>query len=329
MFPPDRIFSNGGFPIARYVKISALCPEMYRLDAQSDIQCSVEYVISFWEKQLKNVLLEKPDLIVLPETCDSPFGLAKERFDDYYDARGSRVRNCFAAVAREYRTNIIYPSIRLMPDGSRRNAQEFIDREGGCAGYYHKNYVVISEKSDDECLRYGRDAVVHNMDIGRVGGIICFDLNFEELKARYASLAPELMVFSSMYHGGLMQRVWAYTCGSYFVGAVWGKPGSIINPVGCIEAASCNHTEHVTACVNMDYAVVHLAYGWDWIREMKRKFGPGARFYDPGHLGPILITSDSDEFNVQDILREMSLIPMTQYFEESLSDRHVPGHIER
>ena len=45
-----------------------------------------------------------------------------------------------------------------------------------------------------------------------------------------------------MYHGGLAQSIWAYTCRSYFVGSVYkGTPSEIRNPMGDIVATTTNY----------------------------------------------------------------------------------------
>ena len=72
----------------------------------------------------------------------------------------------------------------------------------------------------------GKDAPVFECDFGRVAFAICFDLNFDELRLKYVKAKPDLIIFSSMYHGGLMQAYWAYSCRAYFVGAIAG-------PISC------------------------------------------------------------------------------------------------
>jgi len=69
-------------------------------------------------------------------------------------------------------------------------------------------------------ILYGREAPVFDCDFGRVAFAICFDLNFDELRLKYVKAKPDLIVFSSVYHGGLMQAYWAYSCRAHFIGAV-------------------------------------------------------------------------------------------------------------
>ena len=58
----------------------------------------------------------------------------------------------------------------------------------------------------------GPGAVVVDSPIGRLGGVICFDLNFEWLRFQYRQMSPDILCFSSFlpwWHdaGGLGLRV--------------------------------------------------------------------------------------------------------------------------
>ena len=80
--------------------------------------------------------------------------------------------------------------------------------------------------------------------------------------------------------------------------------------------------------VNLDYKVLHIDYNnakWD---AMKKKYGNGARIADPGYLGSVLISSESDEFSVRDLVEEFEIELLDDYFERSLAHRQVPGHME-
>ena len=84
---------------------------------------------------------------------------------------------------------------------------------------------------------------------------ICFDLNFDELRLVYAKAKPDLIVFSSMFHGGIMQAYWVYSCRCHFVSAV-GFPAirsEIRNPHGRVIASTTDHYDFVTATVNLYY----------------------------------------------------------------------------
>ena len=242
--------------MANRIRISLVAPRSSTQDLGLG-QEAVDAMISSWRQRLDQVLSDRPDLIVLPECCDLPFGCGSpDQLREYCQARGDQVFDFFADVARQHRTWIAYATLRLMSDGSRRNSIHLIDRMGDTTATYNKNFPTIGEM--EAGINAGRQAQVFECELGRVACAICFDLNFDELRLRYAEQKPDLVIFSSVYHGGLMQNYWAYSCRAHLVSAVTGLPSHVINPVGTILASTTNYHDHVTTTVNLDGQVVHL-----------------------------------------------------------------------
>jgi hypothetical protein len=202
-----------------------------------------------------------------------------------------------------------------MPDGSLRNSSVMLDRKGNVAGIYNKNHVTMGENIQSGIL-YGSHAPVIDCDFGRVAFAICFDLNFDRLRLKYAKDKPDLIIFSSVYHGGLMQAYWAYSCRCHFVSAVAGLPCQIYDPLGELVASSTNYFDFVTTTVNLDCRLAHLDYNWGRLRKMKEKYGTKVKIKDPGHLGSVLI---SEEFDIE---------LLDDYFKRALEHRLAPGNME-
>ena len=72
------------------------------------------------------------------------------------------------------------------------------------------------------------------------------------------SKKPDLIIFSSMYHGGIVQQEWAYNCRAYFAGAICGCQSRILNPFGEECATSTNYQDYITGRINLDYALAHI-----------------------------------------------------------------------
>jgi hypothetical protein len=313
--------------MARYARISAVAPRPYEINTKHDLSTCVDEMIAHWDEWLDKVMYNKPDLIVLPEACDRPPNFPMELRKAYYEARGNRIRDHFMEVAKANNCNIAYSAARLLPDGTYRNSTQFLNRKGGIDGIYNKNHLVTTEYTEGGIL-YGKDTPLIQMDFGTVGGVICFDLNFAELRLKYASIQPELIVFSSMYHGGLMQNYWAYSCHSYFIGAIPGDQCTIINPLGDLIAQSTNYYPYVTADVNLDFKMVHLDGNWNKLDEARKKYGKKVQVYDPGHIGVVLLTSESDEISSKDIIEEFEMELWDDYYARSLAARNIPGRLE-
>ena len=225
--------------MANYVKISTIgAPTLPEKPGSNEE--ALEIMKAHWQNLLSEVLPDRPDVIVVPEACDRFSAHTHEERKVYYRFRGNMIRDLFADIAKKHRCYIAYSAAREVEDGTWRNSTQLIDRNGEILGIYNKNHLVIEETTEGEIL-CGKDAPIFECDFGRVALAICFDLNFDELRLKYKEAKPDLILFSSMYHGGLMQRYWAYSCRAHFV-------GSIARPWNCIRFplswAKCVHQEH-------------------------------------------------------------------------------------
>jgi len=313
--------------MARRVKISTIGAAAIKAPAGMDDQALVDNMIQHWRRQLDQVLPDRPDLIVVPEVCDRYNGHSRERVAQYYRERGERVLDFFRGVARDNGCNIAYSAAREAKDGTWRNSTLIIDRAGQVTGTYNKNHVVIEETTQSGVL-CGQEAPIIECDFGRVACAICFDLNFDELRLKYVAARPEVILFPSMYHGGLMQAYWAYSCRAYFVGACCNLPSAILSPLGEILATSTNYTNFATATVNLDYRVAHFDHNWNRIKALKAKYGPRVTISDPGLLASFLITSEAEEISVAEMVREFEIELLDDYMARSLAHHHEPRHRE-
>jgi predicted amidohydrolase len=310
-----------------HVRIATLGPRPLSVDANTDPQKIVGQMIAHWQREFAQVLPDRPDLIVVPEACDRPAGLSLAKRLEYYRVRKNQVRDFFAKVAAENHCYVVYSAAREMDDGTWRNSSVLIDRKGGIVGVYNKNHVVIEETTEAGIL-CGREAPVFDCDFGRVAFAICFDLNFDELRLKYVKAKPDLIIFSSMYHGGLMQAYWAYSCRAHFVGAVAGLPCQIRNPLGEVVAANTNYFDYAVADVNLDCRLAHLDYNWSRLRALKSKYGPKVKITDPGFLGCVLITSEDEETTVDKMIGEFKIELLDDYMARALAHRHKAGNME-
>lgn len=311
------------------VKIATIGSGPLSVSANTAPQKVVDKMIEHWRSKFAQVLPDRPDLIVVPEACDRPSGFSLEKRLEYYKVRRNQIRDFFAETARENNCYIVYSAARQVEDGTWRNSSVLLDRKGNIAGIYNKNHVVIEETTEAGIL-CGRDAPIIDCDFGRVAFAICFDLNFDELRLKYVKAKPDLIIFSSMYHGGLMQPYWAYSCQSHFVGAIAGKatPSQIINPLGQVVASNTNYFDYVVVTVNLDCELAHLDYNWQRLSKLKAKYGPKVKITDPGCLGSVLISSEDDNVSVEEMVKEFEIELLDDYMKRALAHRHKPGNME-
>ena len=311
------------------VKIATIGPRPLNVDSNTEPQKIVNRMIAHWKSRFAQVLPDRPDLIIVPEACDRPTGLSLEKRLEYYRVRKNQIQNFFAKIAKENKCYIVYSAAREMPDGTWRNSSVMLDRTGKVAGVYNKNHVVIEETTKAGIL-CGRDAPIINCDFGTVALAICFDLNFDELRLKYKKAKPDLLIFSSMYHGGLMQAYWAYSCRSHFVGAIAGRktPSEIYNPLGQVVASNTNYFDYTVAEVNLDCRLAHLDHNWSRLKALKAKYGPKVKITDPGQLGCVLVASQHKTISANEMINEFEIELLDDYMARSLAHRHTPGNTE-
>lgn len=282
-------------------------PPVIKSDNKQDI---VKHVINFWDKELKHVLKKKPDLIVLPEFCDlSSLG------EPYLSIRKNQVLDFFASVSKKNQCYIAFGMQRMDEEGNWRNSCVIVGRNGEIAGIYDKNFPTIGEI--DLGIEPSDNSQLLKLDFGKVAVAICFDLNFDELRAKYAKEKPDLIIFSSMYHGGVSQRLWAYSCESYFVGSVYrGYPSEIRDPRGDVVASSNRHYNYAIAKINLDFKRVHLAYNYVGLKALKDKYGSTVKISDPGESSSVIVTSENPAVSAEKMIREFDIVQFDDYLDQ-------------
>ena len=276
------------------------------------------------KQQIEDVLPNTPDLIVFPECANRYFPRTRPELKEYYKYLGESIVDFLKPIAVDNNTNIAYSAVRYAdPSDSKpfRNSTVYIDRKGEVCGVYDKNHLIVEENTQGD-VAYGTEAQIVNLDFGKAASVICFDLNFDELLNKYRQQNPDLIVFCSMFHGGLMRQAqWAYTCRSYFVGAICDCPCYILNPYGNIIASSTNYTKHTSARVNFDYSICHLDYNVDKISAAKSKYKDALTVHDPGFVGSVMLSCEDQDMKVQDIISEFNIEPLDVYLDRVRAHR--------
>ena len=305
----------------RLVKIATIGAVPPYLDETLTYQQKVEQMILFLKREINQVLPDHPDLIVLPEACDRPSGLKIKQQFEYFKVRGAQVQNFLASVAQKNNCYIAFGMKRKDDKGLWRNSCIILNRAGKIAGIYNKNFPTPGEM--EAGIVAGNQTPIIKTDFGRIGCAICFDLNFDELRARYARQKPDLIIFPSMYHGGLVQAEWAYACRAYFVSSigVGNLPSEIRNPLGQVIATTTNYFDHIVATVNLDYELAHLDNNWKKLDALKKKYGDKVVIYDPGEIGVVMIISESDEISAAEMVREFKIELVDHYFNRTRAMR--------
>ena len=308
--------------MAKYIKIATFFFGPTSVKGRPQGMSMTERVWQHLLSHLERAMLDSPDLIVLPEVSDRPGDLTLEEKMAFYEERGNAILDKLSAYARENAVFILYNAVLRAEDGEYRNRSILIDRTGTPIYSYDKNFPVVFEMTDYR-VKPGAHATVVDCELGRVGAVICFDMNFEELRREYAALKPNLILFSSNYHGGLARNFFAYDTRSYLVASIgYGGPGGVINPLGVEVAAVSSYEQMTVHTVNLDYAVCHLDENRGAkFNALKKKYGPKVKIDTPSYLGPAIITSECEEKTAMDFVREFDLELLDDYLDRSRAAR--------
>lgn len=254
---------------------------------------------------------DRPDLLVLPEMCDLPEGMAFEAYVEYAQARDETLLEAVKEIAKTDRMWIAYPTLCKAEDGRLRNSCLLVDRNGQIACRYDKTNLTQGEL--EAGLLPGLGPVVHECELGRLGFAICFDLNYSELAYEYKKSAVNLIVFPSLFHGGVMQSLWAFTSRSYLAASGGGCAGTVVAPTGELCATTTHYYAEVTHQVNLDYQLLHLDFNKDKVQQAKAKYGSLVAVHNPDNFPAVLLASNMQDRSTRELIKEFGLEPLDEY----------------
>ena len=316
--------------MSRYVRVASVPITIPNISAKPEGMHLSDFMIGVIREHLSGVLPDKPDLILLPEVCDRPHGMSTEDVRAFYDERGDRTVMGLAEIARENNCYIAAGVVRDAEDGNRYNSCVMIDRGGNVIGYYDKNYVVPWE-TPVYGIKSGKDVTVFECDFGRVGAVICFDLNFEELRQKYREANCDLILFPSHFDGGLLRNIFAHETGAYLVTCFAGRfsVAAAFDPLGYPIQTSTNYYLNTVVDLNLDYKICHLDNNREKFAAAKKKYGSEFNVRDDGYIGTVILTSESPERTVDDIIKEFDITTREEYYKEAREHREKNLKIHR
>jgi predicted amidohydrolase len=241
------------------------------------------------------LLVDSPDRFLVAEPLDGP------------------VFSKIAATARE--SNIfIAANHPAVIDGKKYNTTVLYNRSGKLEGLYRKPYPTLYEL-EAGCVP-GDGPVVLDTELGRIGFVTCFDLNFEPLRRGYAELDPDLILFNSFYRGGLQTQIWAFETRSYLVCSTVNPGSRIVNPVGRVLKFTDIFTRQLTHTLELDYEVLHLDRNMERLDQMREKYGQEIDVDWVEAEGMMLLTA-TGRTPLKQIMQDLDFTSVRDYFDES------------
>lgn len=281
------------------------------------------------EKWIDAAALNEPDIVLLTEGCmhNTPRTATREEKDAKSDPlpEPGPITRLLSGKAKQHHCYIIGSYWRKNTQGPGRfNSAVLIDRAGDVVGYYDKKFPTIGEMEGG--VLPGRGAVVFDTDFGRIGALICFDLNFDELLAEYKKKGAELLCFLSNYRGGVRVPAIAMRNQCFIASAVPDENGVIVDPLGRTLAESSHYGRIIFARINLDSQLIHIDFNVDRVRLMKEKYGPAVSVEVASPEAYYFISSLHPDRSIQDMIKEFEIETLDQYLDRSRSVRlqHLP-----
>ena len=160
----------------------------------NDVNYNLEK-ICFW---LKTAVKEhNAELVVFPESITTGFapGMPPEEFYDLLNYIPGPETDQIGALARELKVHVILP---MYEKGKEKNvimnSSILINDEGEIAGIYRKTHPFPTERlGGGGWTTPGKEAIVVDTKLGKIGMIICYDGDFPELSRVLAIQGAEII----------------------------------------------------------------------------------------------------------------------------------------
>jgi hypothetical protein len=264
----------------------------------------LELVIHHIQREVDQALPWKPDLILLPESCDRPLDLERADVAGWESDNAPAVRGHLAGVARANGCVVAY--------GAGEEELLVIEKDGSLAGRYQRR-------------REPRARFI-TCSLGKLALALSADLQDHGQLGVLAAGRPDLVLAASRFPGGMLEQYWAFACRAHLASAVLFRsdlrlPCRIVSPVGSVLAQSTTAQTHARYAINLNSAVVHLDNNRQKLLDLQRSLGEQIAISDPDHLGSVHVACTAPGVSVKDLLRRFSIETVDEYFDRYLAAR--------
>jgi hypothetical protein len=173
--------------------------------------------------------------------------------------------------------------------------------------------VVLPDGSVERGITPGREFPVWELDFGRVGIQICWDIVFDDGWQALAAQEAELVMFPSAAPTVPLLASHAHRHCYYVAGSIMRPPSVIVDPQGRIVAQSTKDREVAVARFDLDYRVVPSTYLWSRGAEIKRKYGDAIVWGWHEVEGSCLMTSSDPQMPIGRVLETEGMMTLPEW----------------
>lgn len=223
---------------------------------------SAEENVKLFIETIDRTVPPKTDIILLPEGI-TIVGTGK-KFDDVAEPVPGPTTERLGEAARKHNAYII-AGVYERDGPALYNTAVLIDRAGRFAGKYRKVYIPREETEGG--LLPGSDYPVFETDFGRVGMMICWDVQYPD-PARGLALRGAEMILMPIWGGNVtLAKARAIENHLFLVTSGYDYPTHIIDPNGKILATAAGDGAAAIATVDLAKRYVDA-----WLGHMRSRF---------------------------------------------------------
>jgi len=246
----------------------------------------------------------KPDLVLLPESFMWA-GRSFENIRETAETIPGPTFNMLSEMAKQFKMHIVAGHV-VKEKGKIYNKGLVIDRNGELVGSYNKNHPVEDEIRSG--ITPGNEIPVFDLDFGRIGVSVCFDLNWEDVWAEFAARKIDLACWISAYEGGFPLRSYAWRYKYPIISSVWPYHARVYEITGERLASTSRWSRILSFDLNLDRGLFHTDKQMQKIMAIQKKYGDKVvvKTFTEEHL--ILLENLVPGKTIQDIIKEFDLV---------------------
>jgi predicted amidohydrolase len=245
------------------------------------------------------------DLAVLPE-CS--FDLVVRSVEEVAEALDGRVVTAVARKARQHHTYATAP-VQTRREGRVYNSVVLLDRQGEPVGVYDKVFpVMMTDGSLEYGITPGRSFPVFDLDFGRVGIQICWDVAFDDGWQALADQGAELVLHCTDPSSLVAMRGRAWWHEYYIVSSTMAPPALVVDPVGRVVGRTRESGEVLVLSLDLDFRVLHSNCLWGWPEPRRHEYAGRINLDWDDEAKEYLVTSSDPALPVRRFLEVEGLL---------------------
>ena len=246
------------------------------------------------------------DLVLLPEGFyrDDKGAACIDR------AKVSRVYHALAALAAQYEMYVL-AGMPYWEGDIRYNGGVLFDRAGEILGAYKK--IHLTEGEIDSGISPGSEPMVFDLDFGRVGVMICFDINWRDEWRILDERGAELVCWLSAYDGGFPLQAYASTHTYYVVSSVRSMNAKFIDITGRVLNKTGRWTHLAVEEINFERTLFEIDDNWQALMAIQERYGTSVAIRGYSEEDWFTLEPTDDRVTVAQLIEEYGLEPNKAY----------------